>query len=132
MKTVTIYTDGGVCLEMCIRDRIKEGDKVSGEDCREGLTAVISVKLTDAQFEGQTKAKLGNATMRTLVSSIVTEQLTIYLEEHPAVGKLILEKAMMASRAREAARKAKDAIRRKTGLESGQMQMCIRDRRDGG
>ena len=109
---------------------LKNDDKVSGDDVREGLTAIVSVKLTDAQFEGQTKAKLGNATMRTLVNSIVTEQLTIYLEEHPAVGKLILEKAMMASRAREAARKAKDAIRRKTGLESGQMPDKLRDCND--
>ena len=109
---------------------IKEGDKVSGEDCREGLTAVISVKLTDAQFEGQTKAKLGNASMRTLVSNIVTQQLAEFLEENPAVGKAILDKAMMANRAREAARKAREAIRRKTGLESGQMPDKLRDCND--
>ncbi len=109
---------------------LKNDDKVSGDDVREGLTAIVSVKLTDAQFEGQTKAKLGNATMRTLVSSVVTEQLAVYLEEHPAIGKLILEKAMMANRAREAARKAKEAIRRKTGLESGQMPDKLRDCND--
>ena len=106
---------------------IKPDDKVSGDDVREGLTAIVSVKLTDAQFEGQTKAKLGNASMRALVSSIVTAQLAEYLEENPAVGKAILEKAMMANRAREAARKAREAIRRKTGLESGQMPDKLRD-----
>jgi DNA gyrase subunit B len=109
---------------------IKGDDKVSGEDVREGLTAIVSVKLTDAQFEGQTKAKLGNASMRALVSSIVTEQLTEYLEENPAVGKIILDKAMTANRAREAARKAREAIRRKTGLESGQMPDKLRDCND--
>ena len=83
-----------------------DADKVSGEDCREGLTAVISVKLTDAQFEGQTKAKLGNAYIRTLVDSIVNEQLSTYFEEHPAVARTILEKAMTANRAREAAQRA--------------------------
>ena len=96
-----------------------DADKVSGEDCREGLTAVISVKLTDAQFEGQTKAKLGNAYIRTLVDSIVNEQLSTYFEEHPAVARTILEKAMTANRAREAARKARESIRRKTALGAG-------------
>ena len=100
---------------------IKGDDKVSGEDCREGITAIISVKLTDAQFEGQTKAKLGNAYIRTLVDQVVNDQLTTYFEEHPAVAKAVLDKAMMANRAREAARKARESIRRKTGLESGQM-----------
>ena len=106
---------------------IKGDDKVSGEDCREGITAIISVKLTDAQFEGQTKAKLGNAYIRALVDQLVTEQLGIYLEEHPQVAKVILEKAMMANRAREAARKARETIRRKTGLESGQMPDKLQD-----
>ena len=106
---------------------IKGDDKVSGEDCREGITAIISVKLTDAQFEGQTKAKLGNAYIRTLVDQIVNEQLTTYFEEHPQTAKIILEKAMMANRAREAARKARDSIRRKTGLESGQMPDKLQD-----
>ena len=109
---------------------IKGDDKVTGDDVREGLTAIVSVKLTEAQFEGQTKAKLGNASMRTLVSNIVTQQLTEFLEENPAVGKLILDKAMMANRAREAARKAREAIRRKTGLESGQMPDKLRDCND--
>ncbi len=106
---------------------IKGDDKVSGEDCREGITAIISVKLTDAQFEGQTKAKLGNAYIRTLVDSIVTTQLAEYFEEHPATAKIILEKAIMANRAREAARKARESIRRKTGLESGQMPDKLQD-----
>ena len=106
---------------------IKGDDKVSGEDCREGITAIISVKLTDAQFEGQTKAKLGNAYIRTLVDSIVSDQLATYFEEHPQTAKTILEKAMMANRAREAARKARDSIRRKTGLESGQMPDKLQD-----
>ena len=109
---------------------IKEGDKVSGEDCREGLTAVISVKLTDAQFEGQTKAKLGNASMRTLVDAIVSDKLMQFLDENPVVARPILDKAMMANRAREAARKAREAIRRKTGLESGQMPDKLRDCND--
>ena len=106
---------------------IKGDDKVSGEDCREGITAIISVKLTDAQFEGQTKAKLGNAYIRTLVDGIVNEQLSVYFEEHPQTAKAILEKAMMANRAREAARKARESIRRKTGLESGQMPDKLQD-----
>ena len=106
---------------------IKGDDKVSGEDCREGITAIISVKLTDAQFEGQTKAKLGNAYIRTLVEQIVGEKLAEYFEEHPATAKIILEKAMMANRAREAARKARENARRKTGLESGGMPDKLQD-----
>ena len=106
---------------------IKGDDKVSGEDCREGISAVISVKLPEAQFEGQTKQKLGNAYIRTLVDSIVNDQLATYFEEHPQVAKVILEKAMMANRAREAARKAKESVRRKTGLESGQMPDKLQD-----
>ena len=106
---------------------IKEGDKVSGEDCREGLTAVISVKLTDAQFEGQTKAKLGNASMRTLVDSIVSDKLMQFLDENPAVARTILDKAMMANRAREAARKARESIRRKSALGGAAMPDKLRD-----
>ena len=106
---------------------IKEGDKVSGEDVREGITAVISVKLTEAQFEGQTKAKLGNAYIRTLVDGIVSDQLSAYLEEHPAVGRTILDKAMTANRAREAARKARESIRRKTVLGGAAMPDKLRD-----
>ena len=106
---------------------IKGEDKVSGEDVREGISAVISVKLPEAQFEGQTKQKLGNAYIRTLIDSIVNEQLTEYFEEHPAAAKAILDKAMMANRAREAARKARESVRRKTGLESGQMPDKLQD-----
>ncbi len=106
---------------------IKGDDKVSGEDCREGITAIISVKLTDAQFEGQTKAKLGNAYIRTLVDSIVNEQLAVYFEEHPQTAKIILDKAMTANRAREAARKARDSIRRKTALGGAAMPDKLRD-----
>jgi len=107
--------------------QIKEGDSLSGEDCREGMTAVISVKLTNPQFEGQTKAKLGNSEMRSLVDSIVQEKLSEFLEENPGVGKAIIEKAVTASRAREAARKARESVRRKTGLESGQMPDKLQD-----
>ena len=106
---------------------IKGDDKVSGEDVREGITAIISVKLTDAQFEGQTKAKLGNAYIRTLVDQVVNDQLATYFEEHPATAKIILDKAMMANRAREAARKARENARRKTGLESGGMPDKLQD-----
>ncbi|MDE6281984.1 MAG: DNA topoisomerase IV subunit B, partial [Oscillospiraceae bacterium] len=106
---------------------LKDEDKVSGDDCREGLTCVISVKLTEAQFEGQTKAKLGNSEMRTLVNNVVSDKLEQFLEENPAVGKAILEKALMASRAREAARKARESVRRKTALESGQMPDKLQD-----
>ncbi len=97
---------------------IKEGEKnLSGEDVREGLTAVISVKLKDAQFESQTKAKLGNTEMRTLVDKLVSDKLEQYLEENPATAKAIFEKALMAARARDAARKARDLARRKTAME---------------
>ena len=106
---------------------IKGDDKVSGEDCREGITAVISVKLTEAQFEGQTKAKLGNAHIRTLVDSLVSDQLAVYLEEHPVVARTILDKALTANRAREAARKARESIRRKTALGGAAMPDKLRD-----
>ena len=100
---------------------IKGDDKVSGEDVREGISAVISVKLPEAQFEGQTKQKLGNAYIRTLVDNVVNEQLGNYLEENPAVARTILDKAMMANRAREAARRARENIRRKSVLEGERM-----------
>ena len=106
---------------------IKGDDKVSGDDVREGISAVISVKLPEAQFEGQTKQKLGNAYIRTLVDSLVNDQLAEYFEEHPATARAILDKAMMANRAREAARKARESVRRKTGLESGQMPDKLQD-----
>ena len=106
---------------------LKDGDSLSGEDCREGMTAVISVKLTDPQFEGQTKDKLGNSEMRTLVDSILQEKLTEFFEENPAVGRAVIEKAITASRAREAARKARESIRNKSGLESGGMPEKLKD-----
>ncbi|MCL2628472.1 MAG: DNA topoisomerase (ATP-hydrolyzing) subunit B [Oscillospiraceae bacterium] len=96
---------------------LKGDDKLSGEDCREGITAIISVRLMDAQFEGQTKSKLGNSEMRTFVDNLLSEKLTIHFEENPAVARAILDKAITASRAREAARKARDNIRRKNALE---------------
>ena len=106
---------------------IKGDDKVSGEDCREGLTAVISVKLPDAQFEGQTKQKLGNSEMRTLVDNVVSDKLAQFLEENPVVARTILDKAMMANRAREAARKARESIRRKSALGGAAMPDKLRD-----
>ena len=106
---------------------LKDDEKVSGEDCREGLTCVISVKLTEAQFEGQTKAKLGNSEIRTLVNNIVADKLATYLEEHPQVGRQILDKALTANRAREAARKARESIRRKTALGGAAMPDKLRD-----
>ena len=112
------------------RNILKNDDKLSGDDCLEGITAVISVKLTEPQFEGQTKTKLGNADIRTMVNTVVGEKLTDFFEENPQIAKAILEKAMMASRAREAARKARESIRKKTGLESGQMPDKLRDCND--
>ena len=106
---------------------LKDDEKVSGDDCREGLTCIISVKLTEAQFEGQTKAKLGNSEIRTLVDNIVSEKLEIFLEENPSVGRTILDKALTANRAREAARKARESIRRKTALGGAAMPDKLRD-----
>ena len=106
---------------------LKEDEKVSGDDCREGLTCVISVKLVEAQFEGQTKAKLGNSEIRTLVNSVVSEKLEIFLEENPSVGRAILEKAMTAARAREAARRARENIRRKNALDGATLPGKLRD-----
>ena len=107
---------------------LKENDKnLSGEDVREGLTCVISVKLKEAQFEGQTKAKLGNTEMSALVSSMVYDKMMTFLEENPATARAIFDKALMASRAREAARKARELARRKTALESGQMPDKLQD-----
>jgi DNA gyrase subunit B len=106
---------------------LKGDDKISGEDCREGLSCVISVKLTNAQFEGQTKAKLGNSEMRTLVNTVVSDKLEQFLEENPAVGRAVLDKAMMASRAREAARRARENIRRKNALEGATLPGKLSD-----
>ena len=96
---------------------LKDSESLSGEDIREGLTAIVSVKIGEPQFEGQTKQKLGNSEARGAVDNLVSEQLTIYLEQHPQVAKLVLEKSIMAQRAREAARKARDLTRRKSALD---------------
>jgi len=107
---------------------IKNGDSsLSGEDVREGLTAVISVKLTEPQFEGQTKTKLGNSEVRGIVESIVGEALSEYLEESPSVGKKIIQKAVLAAKSREAARRARDLTRRKSALESGNLPGKLAD-----
>lgn len=107
---------------------LKEDDKnLSGEDVREGLTAVISVKLREAQFEGQTKTKLGNSSVRTLVDSLVGEKLYDFLQENPAIAKSVLEKSLTAARAREAARKAREATRRKSALESASLPGKLAD-----
>ena len=105
-------------------------DNLSGEDFREGLTSIISVKIEDPQFEGQTKQKLGNSEARTAVDSVVSEQLTYFLEQNPGVAKIICEKAVLAQRAREAARQARETTRRKTVLDLSliHIYMCIRDR----
>ncbi len=106
---------------------LKEGEKLSGDDVREGLTAVISVKLTDAQFESQTKAKLNNSEIRSLVAGMVTEKLAIFFEENPSVARTIIDKSMTASRAREAARKARELTRRKSALESASLPGKLAD-----
>ena len=107
---------------------LKDSDKnLSGEDVREGLTVIISIKLKEAQFEGQTKTKLGNTEIRTLVEGMVSEKLSTYLEENPATAKAIFEKALAASRAREAARKARELVRRKTALESASLPGKLAD-----
>lgn len=106
---------------------LKGEEKLTGDDVLEGLTAIISVKLENAQFEGQTKSKLGNSEMRTVVDGMVSEKLTEYLEENPSTGKAIIEKAISAARAREAARKARDLTRRKGLLESSNMPDKLAD-----
>ncbi|MDD7157852.1 MAG: DNA topoisomerase (ATP-hydrolyzing) subunit B [Firmicutes bacterium] len=106
---------------------LKDEERVSGDDVREGLVAIISVKLTEPQFEGQTKTKLGNSEMRGLVAKALSEDLGTYFEENPVIAKSVIEKAVSASRAREAARKARESVRRKTGLESGQMPEKLQD-----
>lgn len=107
---------------------LKENDKnLSGEDVREGLTAIISVKLKEAQFEGQTKAKLGNTEIRTMVNNLVSEKLKIFLEENPATAKAIFEKSLAAARAREAARRARDNVRRKSALENASLPGKLAD-----
>jgi DNA gyrase subunit B len=107
---------------------LKENDKnLSGEDVREGLTAIISVKLTEPQFEGQTKTKLGNAEIRSFTESVVTEKLSYILEENPKTAKIIVEKALLSYRAREAARRARELTRRKSVLESSSLPGKLAD-----
>ncbi|AEY64301.1 DNA topoisomerase (ATP-hydrolyzing) subunit B [Clostridium sp. BNL1100] len=107
---------------------IKENDKnLSGEDVREGLTAVISVKLPEPQFEGQTKTKLGNSEIRTLVENVVSDKLNIFLEENPSIAKIILDKSLTAARAREAARKARELTRRKSAMDSSTLPGKLAD-----
>ncbi|MGX8710599.1 DNA topoisomerase (ATP-hydrolyzing) subunit B [Clostridium sp. KNHs216] len=107
---------------------LKENDKnLSGDDVREGLTVIISVKMKDAQFEGQTKARLGNTEIGTLVSNLITDKMTAYLEENPATARAIFDKALAASRARDAARKARDLVRRKSALENAALPGKLAD-----
>ncbi len=107
---------------------LKEADKnLSGEDVREGLTCVISVKVKEAQFEGQTKAKLGNTEVSTIVSSLINQHFMTFLEENPSIAKMIFEKALAASRAREAAKKARDLVRRKSALEGSSLPGKLAD-----
>ncbi len=106
---------------------LKGEDKLSGEDVREGLSAIISVKLMDAQFEGQTKTKLGNSDIRSLVDGIIQEKLSDFLEENPAIGRAILEKSVNASRAREAARRAREMTRRKNALDGASLPGKLSD-----
>lgn len=107
---------------------IKENDKnLSGDDVREGITAVISVKVPEPQFEGQTKTKLGNSEVKGIVEGIFSEELAFFLEQNPQTGKIIIEKALVASRARDAAKKARELVRRKTGLESTRLPGKLTD-----
>ncbi len=119
-KTFNDYARGGKLLK-------DNEQNLSGEDIREGLTAIISVKIEDPQFEGQTKQKLGNSEARGAVDSILSEKLTIYLEQNPAIGKTICDKSILASRAREAARKARELTRRKTALDIGALPGKLAD-----
>ncbi len=111
---------------------LKEGEKLLGDDVREGITAIVSVKLTNCEFEGQTKGRLGNPEVRPLVDKIVTSKLMDYLEENPSVAKAIFEKSIAAQRAREAAKKARDLTRRKSALESAQLPGKLADCSDKG
>ena len=119
-KTLNDYARSGKLLK-------DNEQNLSGEDIREGLTAIVSVKIEDPQFEGQTKQKLGNSEARGAVDSILSEKLTIYLEQNPSVGKTICDKSILASRAREAARKARELTRRKTALDIGALPGKLAD-----
>ena len=119
-KTFNEYAKGNKLLK-------DSEPNLTGDDIREGLTAIVSVKIEDPQFEGQTKQKLGNSEARNAVDSVVSEQLTYYLEQNPSVAKLICEKSILAQRARDAARKARDLTRRKTALESASLPGKLAD-----
>lgn len=106
---------------------LKENEKITGDDIREGLTSVISIKIEEPQFEGQTKGKLGSKEAKNAVDSVLSEHLTYFLEENPAIGKLIIEKALVASRARDAAKKARELVRRKSALEVGRLPGKLTD-----
>lgn len=107
---------------------LKDGDKsLTGDDIREGIMAVINIKISEPQFEGQTKAKLGNSEAKSAVESVLSEKLEYFLEENPSVGKTIFEKGLLASRARDAARKARELVRRKTGLENTKLPGKLTD-----
>ena len=109
------------------KNYLKDDEKLAGEDVREGLTAIVSVKLTEAQFEGQTKTKLGNSEIRTMVDNLLGQKLADFLEENPATGKIILEKSVLAARARDAARRARELTRRKTALDSAALPGKLAD-----
>ncbi len=109
---------------------LKDDEKLSGEDTREGLTAIVSVKLQEAEFEGQTKTKLGNSKMREVVTQVMNEEFGAFLEENPQVARTIVEKSLTAARAREAARKARESVRRKSGLESNSLPGKLADCQD--
>nr|MBA4404937.1 hypothetical protein [Nanoarchaeum sp.] len=127
----THVTGFKTALTRVINDYIKKKNisdfKLSGEDLKEGLSCVISIKVQEPQFEGQTKTKLGNSEIKGLTDSITTEQLAIYFEEHPQTARRIIEKCMLTAKAREAARKARDLTRRKTALESGSLPGKLAD-----
>lgn len=106
---------------------LKENEKITGDDIREGLTSVVSIKIEDPQFEGQTKGKLGSKEAKNAVDSVLGEHLTYFLEENPTIGKMIIEKALVASRARDAAKKARELVRRKSALEVGRLPGKLTD-----
>ena len=106
---------------------LKENEKITGDDIREGLTSVVSIKIGEPQFEGQTKGKLGSKEAKNSVDSILSENLTYFLEENPTIGKIIIEKALVASRARDAAKKARELVRRKSALEVGRLPGKLTD-----
>ncbi len=106
---------------------LKENEKITGDDIREGLTSVVSIKIEEPQFEGQTKGKLGSKEAKNAVDSVLSEHLTYFLEENPTIGKMIIEKALVASRARDAAKKARELVRRKSALEVGRLPGKLTD-----